>query len=167
MSQPPNVSAPEYRPEPPRALDDQERAGLLALADVLIPDSPAGPRPSRIPAFERWLDRALAARRDAFDAVTALARELAGQSPERVLSEARRRSDAHDEAFGQLSAVVAGAYLMVPEVRRAIGYPGQAQRPPRFDESAEQIMDGILEAVVERGPVFRAAPAGPSTQAGR
>lgn len=164
MHQQTTVSAPEYVPVPPRALTGDERSGMLAIADLLIPDGPAGPRPSRADGYDRWLDRALAARRDAFDVVTALAAELGRLPTEQLLGELRRRSAGADPAFTALSTVLAGAYLLLPEVRRAIGYPGQAQRPPRFDEAAEQIMDGILDPVIERGPVYRSVE--PTTSGG-
>jgi hypothetical protein len=50
------------------------------------------------------------------------------------------------------------AYLMIPEVRTAIGYPGQRRHHPQFDEAANQITDGILDPVVERGPVYTPVP---------
>ena len=161
MAEEQRLSVPEYVRVPPRALTDRERAGMLAVADALVPESPAGPRPSQAADFLPWLDRALAARRDAFESVTSLAGELADVPEDRLLDELKRRSDEGDGAFVLLSGVLAGAYLLMPEVRRAIGYPGQAQRPPRFDEAAEQIMDGILDPVIERGPVYRPTePAG-------
>lgn len=154
MSQPVSASAPPYVPQPPRALSDRERAGLLAVADALIPDGSAGPRPSRLERYPDWLDRALAARRDCFELVTDLAARLGELPAERLPAELRRLSTAPDSGFDELSAVLAGAYLIDPEVRRAIGYPGQAQRVARFDEAAEQIMDGVLDPVIERGSIY-------------
>ncbi len=154
------LSVPEYRPLPPRALTAAELSTLLAVADTLIPDGPAGRTPSRTPDYPRWLDRALAARRDAFDRVLALVAELGRLPRERLGAELRRLAGDPDSGFTELSTVVAGAYLLVPQVREAIGYPGQAHRPAPFDEAAEQIMDGILDPVIERGPIFRPVGAG-------
>jgi hypothetical protein len=53
-----------------------------------------------------------------------------------------------------VSAVLAGAYLMVPEIRAAIGYPGQHRSHPPFDLAVEEIMDGILDPVIERGSIY-------------
>ncbi len=153
-------SVPVYDPAPPRRLSEGERASILRVADTLIPDGSAGPRPSRLPGFDARLDRALAARRDAFATITALAERLADVPADALEPELRRLAGDEASGFAELSTVVAGAYLMDAGVRRAIGYAGQAQRPPRFDEAAEQIMDGILDPVVARGPVHRAVAAG-------
>ncbi|HET7119738.1 MAG TPA: hypothetical protein VFI17_00645 [Solirubrobacterales bacterium] len=154
MSQPVSSSAAPYRPVPPRPVGERERAGLMAVADALIPDGSAGPRPSALEGYPRWLDRALAARRDCFEQVVALAARLAECPAEDLEAELRRLAADPDSGFEQLSAVIAGAYLIDPGVREAIGYPGQAQRPPRFDEAVEQIMDGVLDPVIERGRIY-------------
>ena len=64
-------------------------------------------------------------------------------------------SEVSADRFEVLSGLLAAAYLLIPEVRTAIGYPGQANRPPRFDEAVEQVMSGILDPVIDRGPVYR------------
>jgi hypothetical protein len=56
--------------------------------------------------------------------------------------------------FQALSAVVAGAWLLVPAVRARIGYPGQRRDPARLEEAADQISDGILDPVLARGPIY-------------
>ena len=66
----------------------------------------------------------------------------------------RELSRTDPDIFGKLSTVLAGAYLLVPEVKKAIGYPGQVRRYPPFDEAAEQILSGILDPVIARGPAF-------------
>jgi predicted aconitase with swiveling domain len=91
----------------------------------------------------------------------ALVATLDGDAPGDVEPELRRLAETPGSGFEDLAGVIAGAYLLVPEVRRAAGYPGQAARPPRFDEAAEQIMDGILDPVIERGPIFRPTPPAP------
>lgn len=148
-------SVPGYLPAPPRPITDGERETLIEIADVLIPDGSAGSRPSRCPDYPEWLDRGLAARRDAFDIILRLVHALADVPTERLHQELKRLSETPDSGFNELSSVLAGAYLLIPEVRQAIGYPGQAQRPPQFDEAAEQIMNGILDPVIARGAVYR------------
>jgi hypothetical protein len=126
---------------------------LLAVADVLIAPSAGLAAPSACPDYPQWLDRALAARRDVLEDVVEGA---VGLQREPDLGAAVRALAAADGArFQQLSTVLAGAYLMIPAVRRALGYPGQERKHARFDEAAEEIMDGILDPVNERGPVFR------------
>jgi hypothetical protein len=159
VSAPENPSVPRYTTKPPRALTEAEREALHRIADALIPAVGDRPAPSQLRGYDGWLDRALAARDDAFERVVASAVRLAARE-QRTLRVALKRFDADDpEGFHLLSSVLAGAYLMVPEVRRAIGYPGQRRHPPRFDEAADQIMDGILDPVIARGRFYTPATA--------
>lgn len=157
MTSEPLASAPIYDPVPPRALTPSELAVLLEVADILIPDGSIGPRPSAQAQYPAWLDRALAARRDVFDDVVSTLEELARCPRDGLADELRRISEASADSFEALSSVLAAAYLLIPEVRSEIGYPGQANRPPRFDEAVEQVMSGILDPVIDRGLVYRAA----------
>jgi hypothetical protein len=147
-------SVPAYSPRPPRELTATERAALGVVADALIPPWEGFESPSRVPGFDRWLDRALAARGDAIETVVDAALPFADLPAAERLPALEDFSVGEPEAFHLLSCVVAGAYLMIPEVRARIGYPGQRSHPPRFDEAAEQIMDGILDPVIERGPAY-------------
>ena len=155
MVQQANASTPAYIPEPPRRVSDEELEAVLRIADALIPDGTAGPRPSLIPDYPLLLSRALAARRDAFDEILALASELSGSSERYLKAKLRELGTAGDASFGDLSAVIAGAYLMASAVRERIGYPGQAQRTPPFDQAASEIESGILDPVIARGPIYR------------
>jgi hypothetical protein len=149
-----NPSVPPYHSAPPRSLTDDERRTLLAVAEVLIPDVPGRPAASDAPDYLSWLDRALAARSDAFEEIMELIGRLRYVEPEGLSAELRTISDAEPVGFQALSSVLAGAYLMVPAVRRAIGYPGQEALPAAFDEAAEEIMSGILDPVIARGPIY-------------
>ena len=149
-----NSSVPRHVSAPPRPLRDEELATLLAAADVLIPEALGRPAATEAPGYERWLDRALAARSDVFDRVLALIDRLSELDDGALEAALRRLSDEEPTEFHALSSVIAGAYLLVPAVRRAINYPGQERRPARFDEAAEEIMSGILDPVLERGPIY-------------
>jgi hypothetical protein len=144
-----SLSSPPYVPRPPRPLSAAERATALRVAAVLVPGT------TDVEDFPALLDLALAARRDAFAEVVAELARLEGLGADALPAELRRASDAGDAVFGVLSSVIAGAYLLAPAVRERIGYPGQAARPPRFDLAAEEITDGILDPVIERGAIFR------------
>jgi choline dehydrogenase-like flavoprotein len=48
---------------------------------------------------------------------------------------------------------------MNQKVRRRIGYPGQGKRPPYPDEADYDLRDGLLDPVIERGPIHKRAPA--------
>ena len=60
--------------------------------------------------------------------------------------------------FGVLAEVVAGAYFLNPEVRRAIGYRGQHQVPIVPETPPDYEQDGLLASVVGRGPIYRPTP---------
>ncbi len=152
-----NRSVPTHPKAPPRELTDSEHDALVRVADALIPRRGADAEPSATPDYLRHLDRALAARGDAFDAVVAAAVRLAAR-PADLIDELRTLHAAGDATFQALSAIVCGAYLTVPEVRARIGYPGQKHDPAPFDLAAEEIMDGILDPVLERGAFYVPAP---------
>jgi hypothetical protein len=156
------LSVPDHLRRPPREPTAAERAALGAVADALIPPKEGFGPPTAVPGFDRWLDRALAARSDSLEAVLAAALPFAELPAAERLPALEEYSEADPEGFHLLSAIVAGAYLMIPEVRRAIGYPGQVSHPARFDEAAEQIMDGILDPVIERGAAYTPAPRDPA-----
>lgn len=162
-----NPSLPEYHRRPLRQLESVERDGLKRVADALIAPTEEFGAPSQIAGFEDCLDRALAARSDAFLTVVALARHYASTPTEELRGALKRFSLADPDGFHVLSSVVAGAYLMIPEVRRAIGYPGQRRHHAQFDDAANQIMDGILDPVIARGRIYAPVHAPPSTGAAR
>ena len=152
-----NPSVPPYRRKPIRALSESERAAFHAVADTLIPPNDPLPSPSELTGFDRWLDRALAARGDDLDVAAAAAESFADTPADGRYRALKEFSEADPDGFQVLSSVVAGAYLMVPAVRERIGYPGQRRHPPQFDEAANQIMDGILDPVIERGSIYTPA----------
>lgn len=148
-----NVSVPRHDRGPPRPLRDDELATLLRAADVLIPEAPGLPAGGGAPDYAAWLDRALAARSDAFETIVRAVERLQRVDAPEMLDALRRMSTEEPDRFHALSAVLAGAYLMGPKVRAHIGYPGQERRPAAFDEAAEELMSGILGPVIERGPI--------------
>jgi hypothetical protein len=138
----------------PRPLTAAEVATLRAIADVLIPAAGDDPAATAEPEFDRWLARAVDARADAFDAITAVLAQLDGATPEATDEALRTLYAGQSDVFQVVSAVVAGAWLMIPTVRERIGYPGQGGARARLEEAADQISDGILDPVLARGPVY-------------
>ena len=154
MSTPDRLSAPAPRLTPPRALTSAEYESAARLADLLCcgPEHPIA-RPSECPEFAELLNLALATRSDVFDEVCA------------ALNEAGSAGDAHAwlhdlyarnrRNFNDLAMVLAGAYLMVPAVRAHVNYPGQGRNPAPYDQIADELSSGILDPVMERGPIHR------------
>lgn len=147
---------PKFRA--PRPVSDTELATLRAVADVLIPATGTHPAATEAPEYDSWLHRAVDARADSFDLLAGTLAALQGLPPAALDTAVRRMHAEEPTAFTVLSAVVAGAWLMVPEVKAAVGYPGQKRDVPRLEEAADQISDGILDPVLERGHFYTPAP---------
>lgn len=145
------------KPVASRRLEDDERATLIAVADVLIPGTATDPAPSVLGDYTKWLDRALDARADVFPVIMALVGEWTGKTGVGLDSALRALAVDDPAIFNDLTSVLAGAYLMSPEIRRAIGYPGQGRNPARLEQAAEELSDGVLDPVIERGHVYVSA----------
>lgn len=152
------LSAPPRGMKAPRALTPDERVTILAVADALIPQSGTNPQASDASGYEEWLQRAIDARAEQFDDLVEALSAVGGLSGEPLFARLRDFSGEDPLRFQVLSAIVAGAYLMVPEVKVAIGYPGQRRNPLKLEEAIDQISDGILDPVIERGSIY-VAPA--------
>jgi len=61
-------------------------------------------------------------------------------------------------AFDLLCNAVAGAYFLNPEIRQAIGYPGQQAVPIVPETPPDYEQDGLLASVIARGPIYRPTP---------
>jgi hypothetical protein len=131
------------------------RETLARLADVLVPASGGMPSASAVGVADVGVDLVLDARRDLRSVLARLLDEVEGEAPHEAI--ARLEGEAHEpERFQALLVVVFGAYYMTPEVRRRIGYPGQEARPlDVMADIATYINEGLLDPVVERGPVYR------------
>lgn len=141
----------------PRPLTAPEVTTLRAIADVLIPAAGDGPAATAEPDFDSWLARAVDARADSFGALNTVLTQLDGAAPEKIDATLRTLHADQPDVFQVVSAVVAGAWLMIPAVRDRIGYPGQGHARARLEEAADQISDGILDPVLARGPVYTRA----------
>lgn len=136
------------------ALTADERQRLASLADVLVPEAHGMPSASRAGVASRWVDDTLALRPELLPVLRrALDGMAAGTDPRATLV---RLATDDVEAFEILGTVVAGSYYMAPEVRTSLGYPGQEARP-LVDDTQQYL--GMLERVVDRGPIYRPAPA--------
>jgi hypothetical protein len=151
------LSVPVRDTRPPRSLDEVELATLLRVADCLIPAAGPNPKASDAQNYLKYLDLALAARRDVFDAVIAALASLA-EVPDEGLRAALKQMWATDKAtFDPLSAIVAGAYFMTPQIMELIGYPGQHRDTAGLEEAANELDTGILDPVLERGHIYVSA----------
>ena len=138
------------------ALTQAQRARLAALADVLIAGGAGMPSASEADVHTQWIDRVITVRADMDTAVRTVV-ELEGDAAEVI---ANLQADTPPGLFVPFAFAVAGAYLINPRVRRELGYPGPApmKNPALPGEAEAYLEDGILDAVIERGPIYRPTP---------
>ena len=134
-------------------LTSEERQLLAALADLLIPAGNGFPSASEAGVAREGLDQLLAVRPDLLDPLRTLLVRAKGRSPAEFVQELQTNDPA---AFGVLAEAVPGAYFLNPEVRAKLKYDGQSPRP--IDPREDYLDDGLLQSVIDRGPVYRPTP---------
>jgi hypothetical protein len=133
------------------ALDDAELAALAAVAEHLIPAAHGMPSAAEVVTADR-LRFVLNARPDLLDPMRrALRADLGDEPAARV--EALQRDD--PAALGALQLAIVGGYYTDKRVRELIGYPGQEAITIRTWEVPPYIEEGLIDAVLARGPVWR------------
>lgn len=139
----------------PFELSPEQRSRLAKLADCLIAGGAGMPSASQAEVHGAWIERAVAARPDLGSIVEQVI-ALPGE-PAAALSALRGEKRSTFDAF---AFAVAGAYLINPRIRLLLGYPGPAPiKNPAFPDEAESYLeDGLLDPVVNRGPIYRPTP---------
>ncbi len=132
-------------------LTDAERSTLAAIADLLIPAAHGMPSAADVVTDER-LRFVLNARPDLLDPLRQALRLDLGEDP-------RERLDAlganEPTTLSSLQLVIVGAYYTDAGVRDGIGYPGQVAITVRSWEYPQYLEEGLIDAVLARGPVWR------------
>lgn len=137
----------------PPAVDGALRARFARIADGLIPGTDAMPAPSAIDIGGTQLDAVLASRPDlADDLVRALAAAADAGDP---IAWAERLAAADPAAHAALVTAVVAAYYLHRDVQARLGYPGQVGVEVQPDTYPEYVHEGLLERVIERGPIYR------------
>jgi hypothetical protein len=133
------------------ALTDAERAVLASVADHLIPAAHGMPSAAEVLTDDR-LRFVLTARPDLAESIrTALRAGLADDPADRVASLA-----ADDPAaLGALQLAIVAGYYTDKRVRELIGYPGQQALTIRSWELPPYLEEGLIDAVIARGPTWR------------
>jgi hypothetical protein len=129
--------------------DATERATLGLLADVMIPPGENWLSASAAGVSGEGLDRVLAVRPELAQGLKALLQSARGRAAADVIAELQAN---HPTAFAVLAEIVPGAYFLNPQVRTAIGYAGQIARPIDLNSDCP---DGLLQSVIDRGPIYR------------
>jgi hypothetical protein len=124
-------------------LDPTARERLAVLADVLIPGSGEFPSASAAGVPTDLIDRALGFRPDLAAALGRALDVADGLDAEAALD---LLSTAHSADFEALSTLASGAYLMNPQVQKALDY---RPAPRQAHDDVDSYVD-LLEVVVER-----------------
>jgi hypothetical protein len=135
------------------SFSQHERKRLAALADQLIPAAAGRLSASQADVSGSGLDQVLATCPEMVGGLKEVL-ALAGQADaEAAVADL---SENHRAEFFVLCEFAAGAYFLNPVVREVIGYAGQTARP--IDPHPDYLDDGLLESVIQRGPIYRPTP---------
>lgn len=135
---------------------DDLRDGLRRLADVLLPAADGFPSATEAGIADAILDRVLRSRPDLIDALQECSHLVEGRDPMETLTAIKARPRLYDA----LCTVVIGGYFISPVVRGLYGYRGQQAVDIDVYELPEYLVDGSLDRVRSRGPIYRATPEG-------
>lgn len=136
-------------------LSSDQRQRLGELVDHVVAGGAGLPSASEAEVHTVWIDRALAVRPDLADPVLhALSKSGA------VADVASHLREKEPDAFNAFAFAVASAYLINPRVRELLGFPGALpEKNPAFPDEAEAYLEGgLLDPVIQRGPIWRHAP---------
>lgn len=147
-----SVSMP--RQAPPRNFTDLEMQTLRVVADTLIPAANGNPSGSGLAKFEGLVTRAAAILDKHFATLTAILGELSAIPSEQMWDRLRELEAQDNETFYLLSTLLAGAYLYSDEMKAELQYPAPHRNPPGLFDAADELSTGILDPVIERGPIF-------------
>jgi hypothetical protein len=132
------------------------RRRFASFADALIPGGAGLPSASAADVHGIWVDRMLACRPDMADTIMTII-----QTTNEPKEELKRLQASEPARFEEFASAVANAYFLNPEVRKLFGYPGHApqRKKAKPGEAEEYLRDGLLDPVIQRGPIYRPAPA--------
>jgi hypothetical protein len=132
------------------ALDAEERATFAAIADQLIPAADGMPSAAEVVNEDR-LRFVLRARPDLGEPLKAALRaNLGGNVSDRLATLADEPTN-----LAALQLAIVGGYYTDRAVRELIGYPGQMALELRSWEYPGYLEEGLIDAVLARGPVWR------------
>ncbi len=132
-------------------LSEEHLARLQILAGVLLPGDDRSPAAADLDDYEQLLVRAATAMGPEIGDVAAAINCLPATLTLATLETYRA---GHPDDFERISTLVTGAYFIAPASLAAIGYPTGPRRAASFELAADQLGTGILDPVLERGPLY-------------
>lgn len=137
-------------------LDAALRETFAKIADVLIPNAEGMPSASEMKVQGEMLDHILDLRPDLRENFLRGLTKAAGRDATEAANDLNKTDAA---ALSAIGLVASAGYYMSPRVRELIGYPGQQSRPEKDpDATPEYVTNGMLQQVIDRGPIFRPTP---------
>jgi hypothetical protein len=133
------------------ALDTGRRQVFSAVADRLIPAAHDMPSAADIVNDDR-LRFVLRARPDLLEPLVAALRLGLGDDVEARMAALHKDEPA---SLAALQLVIVAGYYTDRKVRELIGYPGQLAIDVRSWELPQYLEEGLIDAVLARGPVWR------------
>lgn len=137
--------------DPLASLDPDSRRRLGQIADRLIPAAHGMPSAGEVVDEER-LRFVLSARPDLVEPLRAALRADLGDGDAGRLEALERDEPAN---LAALQLVIVGGYYTDERVRELIGYPGQLALEVHSSEMPLYVEEGLVDAVLARGPVWR------------
>lgn len=137
--------------DPLAALDAGARLTFAAIAERLIPAAHGMPSAAEVVDEDR-LRFVLRARPDLVDPFVAALRPELGDDPTARLAVLERDEP---DSLAALQLVLVGGYYTDRRVREQIGYPGQMAIEVRSWEVPSYLEEGLIDAVLARGQVWR------------
>lgn len=147
MNNPDQVEPVDVSP----ALDDVLAQTLRTVAGYLIPQGHGMPSAADV-LDDRQITLVLRSRPDLLSALRQSLRPTLGSDPATRLAVLESEEV---ENLAALQTTIAGGYYMAPRVRDAMNYPGQIATPVSAFSYPQYIEEGMIESVVERGPIWR------------
>jgi hypothetical protein len=155
------LSTPRLRKAPSRPLSAEELRSLTCIAEVLIPATDEYPSGSGVTNFEAAVSKAVGIMGKYF---TRLEATLAGHAALPSSADTAdwlrtlHSQEATDDSFWIISTIVSVVYVNDEQVRGKINHPVPHRNPPGLTDAADDLEDGILNPVMERGEIFVATP---------
>ena len=140
---------------PAEGFDETFRARFERIADVLVPALGDMPAASSVGIAGELLDKALRARPDL---AAACRRAVSGCADPPGPAALEQLAEADPDGFSALMVLVLGGYYMSAEVRKLLHYAGQEALTIDIGELPAYIEEGLLDEVIDRGPIYRTTP---------
>ena len=122
-----------------------------ALVDHLIPGGDGLPSASMVGLHDELLATVLRVRPDLRPDLDHALELISGLAP----AEALVALQLEPTVYNSVSVIVAGGYLMSNDVTVALGYRYEEAKPVNSEDVLRAVEDGLLDGVVERGPIYR------------